>query len=126
MGDIVDPERAGETVRVPRREPGGSRSQYRWTETALVEQLPMRVKSFGRLLPDLYIQCRGNADQILEDGDADRKNESGTVHQHDQSDPGHPTDGAVVVQVARIAEEADEEDLSRGVVVEGARDCDYW
>ena len=67
-------------------------------------------------------QTGRDADEIVEDGHADGEDEGGGVHEHDEADPDAPAEDGVAVQVPAGAEEADEEELGRGVRVQAAGD----
>ena len=84
---VVEPEGAGDAVRVPAGEQAG-----------------------------------GDADEVVEDGDPDRKDESRGVHDEDERDPDAPPQGGVAVQVGAGAEEAHEEQLGSRVRVQAAGD----
>lgn len=67
-------------------------------------------------------QAGGDGDEVGEDGHADGEHERRAVGQHHQQRPRRPAQDCVLVQVARVPEQADEEEFGRRVRVETARD----
>lgn len=80
---VVQPEGAGDAVRVPTGE-----------------------------------QRCGDADEVGEDGDTNGQHEGGAVGEDDEHRPRRPAQDRVVVQMARLAEQADEEQFRRRVRVQ--------
>lgn len=60
--------------------------------------------------------------QVREDRHADREHERRPVGEHDQQRPRAPAQHGVLVQVPRVAEHANEEELRRRVRVQAPRD----